>query len=125
MYSSNLLESGFALTTGKHTQMTKENSKGMKDLSASNVSHVSRKPLQCIQITTPYTDYVVEATFRNHDNAYDMICSLIDHGFFPVFSIEGKVMLYSNVFRFSCFLYFLRNKFTLVPQTCICNLMPD
>ena len=34
MYSSHLLETDFALTTGKYTQMTKENSKGMKDLSA-------------------------------------------------------------------------------------------
>ena len=42
MYSSHLLESDFALTTGKHTQITKENSKGIKDPSASNVSHVSR-----------------------------------------------------------------------------------
>ena len=72
MYSSHLLESDFALTTGKDTQMTKEDSKGMKDLSASNVSHVSRKPLQCIHITTPYTGHVVEVTFRNHYNAYDM-----------------------------------------------------
>ena len=57
MYSSHLLESDFALTTGKHTQMNtqmmKENSKGIKDLSASNVSHVLRKPFQCIHITTP------------------------------------------------------------------------
>ena len=30
-----LLEFDFALTTGKHTQMTKESSKGMRDLSAS------------------------------------------------------------------------------------------
>ena len=37
MRFSHLLKSDFALTTGKHTQMTKENSKGMKDLSASNV----------------------------------------------------------------------------------------
>ena len=37
MYFSHLHESDFALTTGKHTQMTKESSKGMKDLSASNV----------------------------------------------------------------------------------------
>ena len=65
MYSSHLLESDFALTTGKHTQMTKENSKGMKDLSASNVSHVSRKPLRCIHITTPYAGHVFEVTFRN------------------------------------------------------------
>ena len=26
-----------------------------------------------------------------------MICSLIEHGFLPVFSIEGKGMLYSNL----------------------------
>ena len=62
MYSSHLLASNFALTTGKHTQMTKENSKGMKDLSAPNVSHVSRKPLQCIHITTLYAGHVVEVT---------------------------------------------------------------
>ena len=72
MYSSHLLESDFALTTGKDTQMTKENSKGMKDLSASNVSHISRKPVQCRHITTPYAGHAVEVTFRNHYNAYDM-----------------------------------------------------
>ena len=66
MYSSHLLESDFALTTGKHTQMTKENSKGMKDVNASNLSHVSRKPLQCIHIATPYAVHAVEVTFRNH-----------------------------------------------------------
>ena len=63
MYSSHLLESYFALTTGKHKQMTKENNKEMKDLSATNVSHVSKKPLQCIHITTPYAGHVVEVTF--------------------------------------------------------------
>ena len=38
MHSSNLLEPDFAVssTTGKRTQMMKENSKGMRDLSASN-----------------------------------------------------------------------------------------
>ena len=41
MYFSHPLASDFALTTGKHTQMTKENSKGMKDLSASNVRKVT------------------------------------------------------------------------------------
>ena len=50
MYSSHLLESNFAFTTGKHTQMTKENSKEMRYLSTSDVSYVSRKILQCIQI---------------------------------------------------------------------------
>ena len=63
MYSSHLLESEFALTTGKHAQMTKENSKGMKDLSAPNGSHVSKKPLQCVHITTPYAGHVVEVMF--------------------------------------------------------------
>ena len=73
MYSSHLLDSDLALTTGKHAQMTKENSKGMKDLSVLNVSQVSRKPLQRnLRITTPYTGHVVEVTFRNHYNAYDM-----------------------------------------------------
>ena len=72
MYSSHLFEFDFPLTTGKRTQVTKEYSKGMKDLSASNVSHVSRKPLQCIYITTPYAGHVVEVTFRNHYNAYVM-----------------------------------------------------
>ena len=38
MYFSYRLESDFDLAAGKHTQMTKENSKGMKDLSASNVT---------------------------------------------------------------------------------------
>ena len=51
--------------------MMKENSKGMKDLSASNGSHVSRKSLQCMHITTPYAGHIVEVTFRNHFNAYD------------------------------------------------------
>ena len=72
MSSSHLLESDFALTSGTHTQMTKENSKGMKDLIASNVSHVSRKLLQCIHITILYAGHVVEVTFRNHHHAYDM-----------------------------------------------------
>ena len=31
-------------TTDKHTQSTTENSKRMKDVSTSNVSHFSRKP---------------------------------------------------------------------------------
>ena len=73
MYFSHILESDFALTTGKHTQMTKENSKGMKDLSASNVPKVTfQGPLQCIHIIASYAGHVVEVTFRNHYNAYDM-----------------------------------------------------
>ena len=75
MCFSHLLESDFALTTVKHTEMTKENSKGTKDLSASNVSHVVGKPLRCIHITTPHADHVVEVTFQNHYNAYDAFCN--------------------------------------------------
>ena len=96
MYSSHLLESDFALTTGKHTQMTKENSKGMKDLSASNVSHVSRKPLQCIHITTSYIGHVVEITFRNHYNAYDMFSNRTPLASSLYFN-RGEVMLYSKL----------------------------
>ena len=94
MYSSHLLESVSALTTGKHIQMTKENSKEMKDLSASNVRHVSRKPLRCIHITTPYAGHIVEVTFRNHYNAYDMFSNRTRLSF-NLFS-GGKIMLYSN-----------------------------
>ena len=88
MYSSHLLETDFALTTGKHTQMMKGNSKGKKDLSASNVSHVSWKPLQCIDVTTPVISHVVEVTFEAI--AMPVICSLIEHGFLSVFSVVGK-----------------------------------
>ena len=37
---------------------------------------------------------IVEVTFRNI--AMAMICSLIQHGFFPVFSIVGEITFYSN-----------------------------
>ena len=94
MYSSHLLESDFALTTGKHTQIMKENGKGMKDLSASNVSHVSRKPLQCIHIQL-HTQVTLSKS-RSETITMPMICSLIERGFLLVFSIEGKVMLYSK-----------------------------
>ena len=52
--------------------MTAEDRKGMKDAGSSNVSHVSRKLLQCIDVTTPVISHVVEVTFRNHYNAYDL-----------------------------------------------------
>ena len=80
MYSSHLLKSDFALTIGKHTQMMKENSKGMKDLTVSKVRHISMKPSQCIHITTPYTNM-----FQNHYNAYDMFSA-----FFLSFQQKGK-----------------------------------
>ena len=50
-------------SNGKHTQMTGENSKRMKDASTSNVSHVPRKTLPCTDVTTPIVGHVVEVTF--------------------------------------------------------------
>ena len=85
-YSSHHLKSDIASTAGKHTQMTKENSKRMRDLSASNISHVSSKPLKCAHIA----GHVVEVTFRNHYNAYDMFSNRtrLSSSFFNI----GKVM---------------------------------
>ena len=94
MYFSHLLESDFALTTGKHTQMTKENSKGM---SASNAGKITFQG-------SPYNAYTFElhtqvtlSKSRSEIITMIMICSLIEHGFLPVFSTERKVMLYSNL----------------------------
>ena len=52
--------------------MTTENRKEMKDVGTSHVSHVSRNPLQCIQVTTPYAGHVIEVMFRSHHNACDL-----------------------------------------------------
>ena len=100
MYFSHLLESDFALTIGKHTKMTKENSGGIKDLSASNVGKVTFQG-------SPYNGYtlLLHTQFMLSKSRFEtvtmpMICSLIEHGFLPVFSIERKVMLYSNVFYY-------------------------
>ena len=60
----------------------------MKDARSSNVSHVSKKSLQRIDVTTPVTGHVVEVTFETI--AMSMICSLIEHGFLSVFSMVGK-----------------------------------
>ena len=99
MYFSHLLESDFALTTGKRTQMTKENSKGMKDLSASNVRKVTFEgsPYNAIYTLQLHTQVTLSKS-RSETITMAMICSLIEHGFLPVFSIERKVMLYSNTF---------------------------
>ena len=71
-----------------------EKRKRMKDVSTSNVSHVSRKPLHCMQVTTLYAGHVVEVTFRSHYNAYDLFSFV--HGFRPVFS-SGDSNLYSRL----------------------------
>ena len=47
----------------------------MKDVGTSKVSHVSRKPLQCIHITTPYAGHVVDVTFENHYNVYNLFAN--------------------------------------------------
>ena len=96
MYFSHLLESDFALTTGKHTQMTKENSKGMKDLSASNVRKVTFQGSPYNAYTLQLYTQVTLSKSRSESITMPMICSLIEHGFLPVLSIERKVMLYSN-----------------------------
>ena len=69
--------------------MTTENRNGMKDVSASNLSRLSRKPQQCVHVTTPYAGDVVEVTFRNHCNAYDM-----SYDMFP-----NTTLLFSIVFN--------------------------
>ena len=69
----------------------------MKDVVTSNISHISRKPLQCRHITTPYAGHIVEVILsKSHFKGITMpmICSLIPHGFLPVFSMEVKIMLY-------------------------------
>ena len=66
----------------------------MKDAGSSNVSHVSRKLLQCIDVTTPVTCHVVEVTLRNHYNAYDLFSNRTRLSF-SLF-IGGKIILYSN-----------------------------
>ena len=74
--SFDLPEPEFSLNYRKNTQMTIENSEGMNDICTSSVSHVSRKPLQCIQVTTPYAGHVVEVTFRSHYGAYDLFSNI-------------------------------------------------
>ena len=83
--------SGF---TDKHTKVVTEKSKRMRHASTSDVNHVSRKPLQCINITTPRASQVVES--RSESIAIAMFCSLIQHGFLPVFSTVGKIMAHFN-----------------------------
>ena len=47
-----------------------------------------------MHIIAPYAGHVVES---RSETITMSICSLIEYGFLPVFSIERKVMLYSNV----------------------------
>ena len=42
--------------------MFAEDMYGMKDADSSNVSHISRKRLQCIDVTNPVISHVVEVT---------------------------------------------------------------
>ena len=68
--------------------MTAEIKKGMKDVGTLSVSDVSRKPLQCIDVTTPVAGHVVRSRFETI--AMPKICFLIQHRFLPVFSMVGK-----------------------------------
>ena len=72
--------------------MTKENSKGMKDLSATKVSEVTFQG-------SPYSAYISQlhtqvtlSKSRSRAITMPMIFSPIQHGFLPVFSIVGKIM---------------------------------
>ena len=53
----------------------------MKDVSTSNVSYVSRKPLQDIHVTIPHAGDVVEVTFRSQYNVYHLFSNttLLSH----------------------------------------------
>ena len=93
VFLSHLLESDFPLTAGKHTQMTKENSKGMKDLSASNVRKVTFQGSPYNAYTLQLHTQVMLSKSRSETITMPIICS---YGFLPVFSIEMKVMLYVN-----------------------------
>ena len=77
--------------------MTGEYRKEMKDVSTSNVS---RKPLQCIDVTIPVASHVIEVMFETI--AMPMVCSLIEHGFLSVFSMVGKIMLHSDSDYLDC-----------------------
>ena len=64
-------------------RMTTQNNEGMKDVRTSNVCQVSRKPLQCIHVTTQH------AAPLSHSEAIAMlmICSITLHNtaFFQFF----------------------------------------
>ena len=75
--------------------MTAEDRKGMKDAGSSNVSHVPRKPLQCIDVTTPVI--VTLSKSCSETIAMPTICSLIEHGFLSVFSMVGKCYILNKV----------------------------
>ena len=49
-----------------------ENSKEMDGDDPSNDSHISRKPLQCIHVITPYAGHIVEVTLQSHSSVNDL-----------------------------------------------------
>ena len=51
------------------------------------------------------------AKSRSETITMPMICSLMEHGLLPVFSIEGKVMLYSE-------------RFYKTPRACLLDISP-
>ena len=74
--------------------MLAENRKEMKVAGSLNVSHVSGKPLQWIDVTTPVIGHVVEVTFETI--TMSPICFLTEHGDLSVLSMVGKIMFYSK-----------------------------
>ena len=94
-HHTDLPQSGFSLNYQE--AYTEDNRKQHKNerLEIQTLSHVSRKPLQCIQVTAPYAGHIVEVTFRSHYNPYHLfsdttrLSSSLFNG--------GKIMLYSNI----------------------------
>ena len=60
------------------------------------VPHTTRQLSGLWKNWAPSVDFFMAITLT-----MPMICSLIEHGFLPVFSIERKVMLYSNLIYWS------------------------
>ena len=63
---------------------------------SSNVSHTSRKPLQCIDVITPKAGHVVKVTFETI--VMPLICTRIQDGFPSVFLMVGNIMSYILIF---------------------------
>ena len=75
--------------------MTTENSKGRKDVGTSNISHVSREPLECIHVTTPYIGHIVKVTFRSSYNTYDLFSNITRLSSSLLNSVENNVIFVS------------------------------
>ena len=77
--------------------MTKENSKGMKDASAQTYITFQGSPYSAYRLLL-HTQVTLSKS-RSEAITVPMICSVIQHGLLPIFSIvERIIMLDSNAF---------------------------